>query len=268
LGDGRPSSRDKPKLVTETVAILKAAFTGEPFEYRGRTVQITPTPFRPGGPSISLGGSSEVAARRAARIADGFIPSAPELWDYYRDEVQKLGRPDPGPSPTGKNEIVALATDVDKGWEQMAPFFLHETNAYGEWQAQDNIASPFRGVSDIDELRATDLYRVLTPEQLVTEHKGSSFPFAMFHPMCGGMPVDLAWSSPRLFEREVLPAFASWPHPDPASGPRIWTPHLDPCPDPASGARLQALRAVSGPAERRAGRHRRARAAPGRRCPT
>jgi hypothetical protein len=29
----------------------------------------------------------------------------------------------------------------------------------------------------------------------------------MFHPLCGGMPIDLAWSSLHLFEHEVLPAF-------------------------------------------------------------
>jgi hypothetical protein len=28
----------------------------------------------------------------------------------------------------------------------------------------------------------------------------------MFHPMCGGISPDLAWSSLRLFENEVLPA--------------------------------------------------------------
>jgi alkanesulfonate monooxygenase SsuD/methylene tetrahydromethanopterin reductase-like flavin-dependent oxidoreductase (luciferase family) len=27
-------------------------------------------------------------------------------------------------------------------------------------------------------------------------------------PLCGGMPMEPAWSSLRLFEREVLPAFA------------------------------------------------------------
>ncbi len=70
---------ERPERVRETVTTLKAAFTGEPFEYRGRTVCITPRPFRPGGPSILLGGSSEPAARRAARIADGFIPSIPAV---------------------------------------------------------------------------------------------------------------------------------------------------------------------------------------------
>jgi hypothetical protein len=33
----------------------------------------------------------------------------------------------------------------------------------------------------------------------------------MLHPMCGGMPPELAWSSLRLFEKQVLPAL-----PDPS----------------------------------------------------
>jgi alkanesulfonate monooxygenase SsuD/methylene tetrahydromethanopterin reductase-like flavin-dependent oxidoreductase (luciferase family) len=201
-----PMNERAPR-VTETVATLRAAFSGQPFDYRGRTVHVTPPPFRAGGPTILLGGSSEPAARRAARIADGFIPSVPDVWEHYRDEVQKLGRPDPGVSPIGSTQLVALAEDPEKGWEQMAPFFLHETNAYGVWQAQEDIASPYRTVADIDELRATDHYRVLTPKQFVEEQMASAFPFANLHPLCGGMPIELAWSSLRLFEREVLPAF-------------------------------------------------------------
>lgn len=198
---------ERAKRVTEVVTTLKAAFTGEEFTYRGRTVRLTPAPFRPGGPSVSLGGSTEPAARRAARIADGFIPSVSEVWEYYRDEVLKLGRTDPGPSPIGRNQVVALAEDPDKGWEQMAPFFLHETNAYGAWRAQDDLAAPFHSVTGADELRESGQYRVLTPERFVAELKSSPRPFTQLHPLCGGMPMELAWSSLRLFEREVLPAF-------------------------------------------------------------
>ncbi|HEV3281372.1 MAG TPA: LLM class flavin-dependent oxidoreductase [Acidimicrobiales bacterium] len=198
--------KERGMRVTETVTTLKAAFAGEPFVYRGRTVHVTPAPFRPGGPTVLLGGSSDAAARRAARIADGFIPSVPEVWGAYRDEVQELGRPDPGPSPIGENRVVALAEDPEMAWGQMAPFFQHEMNSYGEWQAQDDIASPFHTVPNVDELRGTGRYCVMTPEQFVDEQRSSPLRFTVFHPLCGGMPIDLAWSSLVLLEREVLPA--------------------------------------------------------------
>jgi len=196
----------RPRRVTETVQTLKAAFSGAPFEYRGRTVQLTPPPFRPGGIPVVLGGSSAAAARRAARIADGFIPSSPEVWDAYRDEVQERGGADPGPWAMGETPVVAFAEDADEGWERMAPFFLHEMNAYGRWQAQDDLANPYRTVTGTDELRATGRYRVMTPAEFVAEEKDRPSAFVMLHPMCGGMPVDLAWSSLRLFERRVLPS--------------------------------------------------------------
>jgi len=202
---------ERAKRVTEALTTLKAAFTGEPFEYRGRTVQVTPAPYRDGGPGVILGGSSAAAARRAARIADGFLPSIPEIWEDYRDEVQRLGRPDPGPSPIGQNRTVALADAVEKGWEQMGPYFLHEANTYGAWQAQEDAGSPYRSAADIDELRRSGQYAVLTPDELIEELRAAPFPFAMFHPLCGGMPIDLAWSSLRLFEHRVLPAFAQTP---------------------------------------------------------
>lgn len=200
---------ERGKRVSEAIRTLKAAFRGEPFTYRDRTVKITPRPFRDGGPALMLGGSSEPAARRAARIADGFIPSVPEVWDFYRDEVQVLGRPDPGECPIGSNQVTALATDPDIGWKEMAPFFLHETNAYGEWNAAAGLDSPYSVSADADELRATEQYRVMSPADFVAEQQAAPFAFAMFHPLCGGMPIDLAWSSLRLFEREVLPAFSA-----------------------------------------------------------
>ena len=199
---------ERGKRVTEVVKTLKAAFTGEPFAFRGRTVRVTPAPYRSGGPSISLGGSSGAAARRAARIADGFLPSVPEVWEFYRDEVVKRGRPDPGPSATTRVGPIALAEDPDEGWARMAPFFLHETNAYGVWQAQDDVATPYRIVTDVDALRRTGQYAVLTPAQFVEELRAAPFAFALLHPMCGGMPIELAWSSLRLFETQVLPVFA------------------------------------------------------------
>src|SRR5437763_16879091 len=59
---GVPMS-ERGERVTETVATLRAAFAGEPFEFRGPTVRVTPPPHRPGGPAIILRRSRAAAAR-------------------------------------------------------------------------------------------------------------------------------------------------------------------------------------------------------------
>jgi alkanesulfonate monooxygenase SsuD/methylene tetrahydromethanopterin reductase-like flavin-dependent oxidoreductase (luciferase family) len=198
----------RAQRTTELVSVLRQAWTGEPFEYRGRTVTVTPRPHQGGGPTISLGGSTEPAARRAARIADGFMPSTPAVWEFYRDEVIRLGRPDPGPHPGGSTDFVHLASDPDQGWDLIAPHALHEVNAYGDWMAEAGIGDTggYVPAADADALRATGQYRVITPDQMVAElTEQGPFGFVAFHPLMGGIPPEVAWDSLHLFEHEVLP---------------------------------------------------------------
>jgi alkanesulfonate monooxygenase SsuD/methylene tetrahydromethanopterin reductase-like flavin-dependent oxidoreductase (luciferase family) len=203
----RPLS-ERPARTTETVEVLRAAWSGEPFDYRGRTVCVTPAPAQPGGPSLTLGGSTPAAARRAARLGLKFMPSSPEVWQPYRDAVIELGGDDPGPHLGGDTSFFHLAADVEAGWEAIAPHALHEVNAYGAWQAEAGVegVGGYSRVTDADALRATGQYRVMTPGELVAELRAAGpYAFAMFHPMMGGIPPELAWSSLHLFEREVLP---------------------------------------------------------------
>ena len=51
-------------LQDEAIDTMLKAWTGEPFEYRGTTVQVTPRPFTQPHPTLMLGGSSKVAVRR------------------------------------------------------------------------------------------------------------------------------------------------------------------------------------------------------------
>jgi len=196
------------RRTTELVAVLKQAWTGEPFEYQGRTVRVLPMPAQPGGPKISLGGSVEAAARRAARIADGYVPSTPDTWPFYADELLKLGKPDPGPHMGGDTTVIHVAADVDEGWAELAPYAMHEVNAYGKWSADAGLGTQvgYDEFENADDLRASGRYRVVTPSQLV-EELGAQGPFAfvMFHPLVGGFPPELAWKSLKLVETDVIP---------------------------------------------------------------
>lgn len=197
---------ERPARMTELVRTLKAAWAGKPFEYRGRIVQISPAPFRPGGPPLTLGGSSEAAARRAARIGDGFAPGLPTLWDFYRDECLKIGKPDPGPPRRASAAVTTLSRDPEAAWEKLGPYFLHEANAYGAWEATRGGETLHQQAEEVEALRATGTYRVLTPQAYVEELRAAGpAAFAMLHPMVGGIPPELAWTHLRLFEHEVLP---------------------------------------------------------------
>jgi len=196
---------ERPARVRETVATLRAAWTGEPFTFRSRTVRVRPRPAQEGGPKLVLGGSSEAAARRAARIADGFIPSEPGCWRFYRDECRKLGKPDPGPGMTGQGEVVVLAEDPEAAWPELGPYFLYETNAYGAWQAAAGLAATYEPVESVDALRAGVQYRILTPDAYKAELEAAGgLALAVLHPMVGGIPPDLAWRHLRLFEEACL----------------------------------------------------------------
>jgi alkanesulfonate monooxygenase SsuD/methylene tetrahydromethanopterin reductase-like flavin-dependent oxidoreductase (luciferase family) len=198
---------ERAARTVEAIAALRQAWTGEPFEYRGRMVRVTPTPHQRGGPPIALGGSSEAAARRAARLGVDFMPTEPGTWAAYREEALGLGRPDPGECLSAGTRFVHLARDPEAGWAAVAPYALHETNAYGAWLDEVGAASgaTYRPAADAGELRGTGQYRVLTPDGLVSEVKTEGPAVVVFHPMMGGLPPALAWDSLRLFEREVRP---------------------------------------------------------------
>jgi len=196
---------ERPARVREAVATLRAAWTGEPFTFRGRTVRARPKPCQPGGPKIVLGGTSEGAARRAARIADGFIPSEPGCWRYYREECLALGKPDPGPGMTGQGDTIVLAEDPESAWAELGPYFLHETNAYGAWQASAQTEATYVQQDSVEALRADGRYRIATPDDYAAEIEAAgAFALAVVHPMVGGIPPDLAWRHLRLFEKAVL----------------------------------------------------------------
>jgi hypothetical protein len=65
------------------------------------------------------------------------------------------------------------------------------------------------GVQTLDEVRASGLYRFLTPDELIAEVRDAdNFGPLVLHPLVGGMPVDEAWKSVQLLTDKVLPALS------------------------------------------------------------
>ena len=87
----------------ETVDALRAAWTQNPASHHGThfdftDVHVLPQPVQPGGVPIVVGGHTNVAARRAGRLGDGFFPAQggvdelPALLEVMRKAAADAGR--------------------------------------------------------------------------------------------------------------------------------------------------------------------------------
>ena len=84
---------ERGRLMDEAVDTMLKAWTGEPFEYRGSEVRVTPKPLTQPHPTLLIGGTSKPSARRAARFGLPLATAAylPELEAYYYEQCQAAG---------------------------------------------------------------------------------------------------------------------------------------------------------------------------------
>lgn len=202
------SLRERGGRMDECLHVLQRAWSGEEFEYDGRVVHVTPTPITPGGPMLMYGGGTKAAARRAAKFGLSFFAQtwAEGLEQEYHDECARLGTT-PGmcfvPASDTATSIF-VAEDVDRAWESIGPFMLHDAQMYASWLGDTAAVSKSTAMT-VDDLRAeAGAYRVLTPEQAVDYVRAHGM--LALHPLCGGCPPELAWESLELVAKRVLPA--------------------------------------------------------------
>ena len=168
-------------------------------------------PHRRPRPPIVLGGSSPAAARRAARIADGFEPTSRSLYALYAAECARLGvAPGPPLPPAPRGQFLYVSEDPERSWRELGPHLLHEMRSYGAWLAEAGNATNYRPVADLGELRASGTYQILTPGECVdlATELGPEGQLE-FHPLVGGAHPALGWRCLTLFEKQVAPALAS-----------------------------------------------------------
>jgi alkanesulfonate monooxygenase SsuD/methylene tetrahydromethanopterin reductase-like flavin-dependent oxidoreductase (luciferase family) len=204
--------KTRGKRMDACLEAIKRAWTGEPFEYEGRPVKVTPTPLTPAGPNLFMGGGSTAAVRRAARLGMGMIGQGgpPELEQIYRDACKEFGTT-PGffinPAPDTATSVY-VAEDVDAAWQEIGPYMLHDAATYGGWMdSGSDHASTASGseARTVDQLRAENgNYRIFGVDEAVAHVKGG-MPL-MLQPLVGGLPPELAWRSLELVAEKVLPA--------------------------------------------------------------
>jgi alkanesulfonate monooxygenase SsuD/methylene tetrahydromethanopterin reductase-like flavin-dependent oxidoreductase (luciferase family) len=211
-------------LLEECVAVLRAAWKGLPFRFRGREVLVTPPPASPHGPAILVGGKTPAGARRAARLRCKFSPAVEkrEVIAAYFEECARLGfegadvhgcasldaftRRFPPGRPVSPG-FVMLSEHPARTWQAIRRHAEYDATTYAAWQ-EDGVVSDWAvpGASSWQELRDSGRYAVLTPQECVALAARDGQ--LTLHPLMGGIGPELAWESLRLFETGVRPHLA------------------------------------------------------------
>ena len=214
---------ERAQRTTETIEILRRAWTGRRFSFQGRSfrferVRVTPPAAQPTGPPIFLGGYADTAVRRAGRLADGYITDDAGVEDVRRSlAIAEQGARDAARDPRTlalavlRNAFVALGGDP---WADIREGVRHQVGADAAWDAghdtpeQDSL-EPI--VSDEGDLRRRTAAG--TPEEVTRALRPLVSAFGErpeFHLIVRlhypGMDFATASRAVELFGGEVLPA--------------------------------------------------------------
>ncbi|MET1001792.1 MAG: LLM class flavin-dependent oxidoreductase [Acidimicrobiia bacterium] len=196
------------KILEEFAQVLLDAWTGEPFEFQGRTIRVTPRPATQPHPMLLIGGGVPAAARRAARLRLPMMPMNTDvaLHEAYRDEAAKIGFTGGFVMVPEGPTFVHVTEDPDRAWADLAPYLLYETQTYASFQTPGQHSTPRVDAETLDDLKQAKQLWVGTPDDVLARARTLNPTAALnFHPLAGGVPPDLAWASLDLFAAKVLP---------------------------------------------------------------
>ena len=202
----------------EQLAIMQGLWTQEQIEFKGTyyTLQgrLEPKPVQQPHPPVWIGGWGDITLRRAATLADNWIPGpTADLKRLLAGRKQfgerrtAAGRPAPAEWPLTRDVIIAESDKRARGLAEEHIMVAYRREYAGGWR------HPF-----IDSSIATDLDRLMEdrfiiggPEQCIAKIRRFVKQYGMTHLICRmffpGMPHAHIMRGIELIAREVMPAF-------------------------------------------------------------
>jgi alkanesulfonate monooxygenase SsuD/methylene tetrahydromethanopterin reductase-like flavin-dependent oxidoreductase (luciferase family) len=190
------SLSDRGRLADEKLGVLRRLLAGEVIVRDGRRTHVTPNPHTPGGPTLMWGGASLAAARRAGRYGLGLLANGvvPGMQETYEAACRQHGHK-PGPTllpPRDTATVCFVADDVDRAWNEIGTYLLHDAMSYSEWNPDNAVSANISHAKTVDELRETSpSHVILSVEEAASRVAGGEV--VNLSPLCGGLPPELAW---------------------------------------------------------------------------
>jgi alkanesulfonate monooxygenase SsuD/methylene tetrahydromethanopterin reductase-like flavin-dependent oxidoreductase (luciferase family) len=199
------------EIVTRLWRGETVTFAGQHFNIHNASIAQAPSRGRI---PLYLGGFNDKAIARTAKYGDGYFGNM-DVVDLYREKLRAAGKD----ADSGRIRIQGLFTVVARdpvaAMDELAPYFLHVNNTYGEWLNEDRAAT---GMDDkgmlkpmsLDAFKASGILSILTPPQAIAmfERMRAQAPVEHFMMMLPpGLPPVQFKPYAETFARDVMPAF-------------------------------------------------------------
>jgi hypothetical protein len=110
-------------------------------------------------------------------------------------------------SPADAPSTVFVADDLDRAWDELGPYLMHDVRSYAEWNEGNTDTASLSFVKTAEELRAENRsHRIFTVDEAIA-HVRAGAPLPL-HPLIGGLPPEIAWRYLQIVVDEVMPAAA------------------------------------------------------------
>lgn len=201
----------------ENLEVISRLWTGESVTFQGkffrcRDVRIGPLPVRKPRPPIWIGGTADVVVRRAARLADGWLPSASlgrrelrEKIRVYRNALDEFGKQ--GSLVVARLGFVAKSRARARALVEKP--LLAQYRRYSGWMKDTPEGARYR-YGSLDDFR--DRLILGTPEECIEQvgaYRDMGADTLVYHCQHQGIPQREMLESMELFATRVMPAFSS-----------------------------------------------------------
>jgi probable F420-dependent oxidoreductase len=208
--------RSRVSRLEESVAIIDQAWRTGAVTFHGRKfdlddVAVRPRPVQQPRPEIWIGGLSEPAVRRAARLGDGLLAAGRRAYQWYTDERARAGLPAGPLRIAGAHEWYFVDRQPQQLLERVAANLLLYHNTVAGFFATAGQPMPMGPAqpAGLDEILASGRYIFCTPDECVRRLTSylREVPVSHFYLLGGlpGLPGEVARGWLELFARQVAP---------------------------------------------------------------
>ena len=198
-------------IVTRLWAGERVTFAGE--FYSLVDASLTPPPPR-GTIPLYIGAFVPRAMERVVRYADGYFGNI-EAAPLYLEKMREGGK-DINQARMRLPELFTVVAECKSAaMDELAPYFHHVNNTYGEFAAEDQALGVTEeralAAMSLEAFKSSGIFRVLTPGEAIDLFRNLATRGPVEHIMLGvppGLPAAQFKPYAELFAKEVIPAFA------------------------------------------------------------